>query len=185
MKRIYYFIGYIVILFVVLNITSCSKNDDESSNSNTPMYVTIGNNTSTFNHSYWSCWANEGTATGENDYHIMFFDCDLLKPMPALFSGIDISISAPGNSNELAVGTYAPSKYRVIVELNVSTNSDRSKEIDYESNNDSGDGNLVITKNGDGYSVTLSKVTLYDSAKNAESTSFTYNGGFTYVNPKN
>lgn len=156
----------------VLAAGGCSSDDDSrgggssGSGDGNGVHVSVGGVDATLGHVYWLA---ESGADGENFYEVEFFSYDFYgiiqsgdySRLPSLFSSVYISFMAPGSLSELPVCTIPAGDYEVSGGLNCSRVNPEG-ECYVEEGPSS--GSLVISRSGDNYTVTISRLELIYSA---------------------
>ncbi len=106
-------------------------------------------------------WMAEANGDGTNYYELQFMSFDMYAYMaggdyssfPSSYSVVYISFEAPGTLSELPVGTFSEEDYELSGILDASM--ENGGEGRYYVEEGPSSGNLVITKTGDTYTVTI------------------------------
>jgi len=153
MKRYFYlFLTLLTVSFSVA-LTSCGDDDDEANNAGgggTTATLKVENQTESFRYVYWNI--NEGNNAGtKKEYQIEFCSFDLSGGVvPDKGSMFYVSFLADGSGSELPTGSFCD--FQVSGGLNFSS---RTGEPGVYFEKGKNCGNLVITKEGDNYTVTI------------------------------
>lgn len=143
---------------------ACSSDDDEDDGSGSggsgkgSVTLNIGGVKAKLDNVYWMAEAN---GDGTNYYELQFMSFDMYAYMaggdyssyPSSYSVVYISFEAPGTLSELPVGTFSEEDYELSGILDASM--ENGGEGRYYVEEGPSSGNLVITKTGDTYTVTI------------------------------
>lgn len=142
---------------------ACSSDDDEDDGSGSggsgkgSVTLNIGGVKATLDNVYWIA---EPSGDGTNYYELQFMSFDMYKyvpggdhsSFPSNYSVVYISFEAPGTLSEIPVGTFTEDSYEVSGIWGAPAVNDDGRYYIEES---PASGNLVITKTGDNYTVTI------------------------------
>lgn len=141
---------------------ACSSDDDEDDGSGSggsgkgSVTLNIGGVKATLDNVYWMA---EPSGDGTNYYELQYMSFDIYDFMagghssfPSSYSVVYISFEAPGSLSELPVGTYSEENYELSGALDASIENGEGR---YYVEEGPSSGNLVITKTGDNYTVTI------------------------------
>lgn len=172
----------LLVAFTSCMFISCSDDDDDNSGgtSGGNTNVTIGDMQANLNHAYWKTDDEnaDGLTEGKHLYQIELYNFDPYKQNPSVPSSISlvyISFEATGTSDRLPTGTFRYQDYDWYGVFGASESNNTGK---YQIEDGAGSGDLVITQDGDTYTVTINPLKLdyvYGSAPTSSMT-FTYKG---------
>lgn len=141
---------------------ACSSDDDEDDGSGSggsgkgSVTLNIGGVKAKLDNVYWMAEAN---GDGTNYYELQYMSFDIYDFMaggrssfPSSYSVVYISFEAPGSLSELPVGTFTEDSYEVSGIWGATPDNDDAR---YYIEEGPATGNLVITKTGDTYTVTI------------------------------
>lgn len=141
---------------------ACSSDDDEDDGSGSggsgkgSVTLNIGGVKATLDNVYWIA---EPSGDGTNYYELQYMSFDIYDFMagghssfPSSYSVVYISFEAPGSLSELPVGTFTEDSYEVSGIWGATPDNDDAR---YYIEEGPATGNLVITKTGDNYTVTI------------------------------
>lgn len=154
------FFSWLLLSVVLCSFCACSSDDEEGegTGSNGAVTLNIGGVKTNLGNVYWMA---ESYSQGKNHYELQFMSFDLYAYMaggdysslPSSYSVVYISFEAPGSLAELPVGTFEENDYELSGVLDASLDNGEGR---YYVEEGSASGNLVITKAGDNYTVTIS-----------------------------
>lgn len=154
-------------LFASLYVLSACSSDDDGDNgsgsgsgsgSNSSITINLDGVSAKLNNVYWTA---ESNGDGTNFYEIQFYSFDMYSAMasgdmsafPSNYSAVLVSFDTAGSLSELPEGSFAEGSYEVSGAVGCSINNPEGK---YYIEEGPSSGNLVITKNGDKYTVSIS-----------------------------
>lgn len=151
------FLAMMLMAVSVGTFCACSDDEDEGNgDSGNGATIDLGGYEADLNTVYWTIDEDETGSDGSKFYQLEFYSYDFYNAgssYPSTFSGIYISFMANGSDSEIPVGTYSYGSYEVSGAVGASVNNPEGR---YYVEDAPGSGSLVISKNGNDYTVTIS-----------------------------
>lgn len=132
---------------------SCSDDDDENGGSNgSKVSIKVEGQTATFGYVYWNIDdENSSLSNGKHYYQLEFWDFNFYAgKLPKKMSMFYLGFLADGSTDALPTGTF--NDYDLSGGLNFSQSDEEGTYIEGDR---SKSGNLVITKDGNNYTITI------------------------------
>lgn len=142
-----------LVMALPLALTSCSDDDDENGGSNgSKVSIKVEGQTATFGYVYWNIDdENSSLSNGKHYYQLEFWDFNFYAgKLPKKMSMFYLGFLADGSTDALPTGTF--NDYDLSGALNMSQNDEEGTYIEGDRNKS---GNLVITKDGNNYTITI------------------------------
>lgn len=142
-----------LVMALPLALTSCSDDDDENGGSNgSKVSIKVEGQTATFGYVYWNIDdENSSLSNGKHYYQLEFWDFNFYAgKLPKKMSMFYLGFLADGSTDALPTGTF--NDYDLSGGLNFSQNDEEGTYIEGDRNKS---GNLVITKDGNNYTITI------------------------------
>ena len=142
-----------LVMALPLALTSCSDDDDENGGSNgSKVSIKVEGQTATFGYVYWNIDdENSSQNNGKHYYQLEFWDFNFYAgKLPKKMSMFYLGFLADGSTDALPTGTF--NDYDLSGGLNMSQNDEEGTYIEGDRNKS---GNLVITKDGNNYTITI------------------------------
>lgn len=142
-----------LVMALPLALTSCSDDDEENGGGNSSkVSIKVEGQTATFGYVYWNIDdENSSISNGKHYYQLEFFDFNFYAgKLPKKMSMFYLGFLAEGSENALPTGTF--SDYDLSGGLNFSQTDPEGTYIERDG---SKSGKLVITKDGDKYTITI------------------------------
>lgn len=142
-----------LVMALPLALTSCSDDDDENGGSNgSKVSIKVEGQTATFGYVYWNIDdENSSLSNGKHYYQLEFWDFNFYAgKLPKTMSMFYLGFLADGSTDTLPTGTF--NDYDLSGGLNMSQNDEEGTYIEGDRNKS---GNLVITKDGNNYTITI------------------------------
>lgn len=179
----------------LFGFAACGDDDDDDNggggggNSSSAGHLSINGKSYSLGYAYWFV-DDYNESTGKYSYEVEFYNIDMMQ---ALQNGGNITVpaggchslflnfDADGTDSEVPAGTYAPGTFEYTLQVGTSTSNPVGELYLCESADNV--ASLVITKDGNSYTVSLSGAT-FSVINNETSTmqgSFTYTGNLTEV----
>lgn len=152
MKKYFYLFIAAMLATFSLGLTSCSNDDDDDNGGSGSGKTTlkVGNNNYTFNNIYWNIDDESSTST-QNYYQLEFATFNIYgNKYPSKFSMFYVGFRAPGSTNELPTGSF--SDFDLSGSVDVSSSNGEGTYIEGYNQNS---GNLVISKEGNQYTISI------------------------------
>lgn len=142
-----------LVMALPLALTSCSDDDDENGGSNgSKVSIKVEGQTATFGYVYWNIDdENSSLSNGKHYYQLEFWDFNFYAgKLPKKMSMFYLGFLADGSTDALPTGTF--NDYDLSGGLNFSQTDEEGTYIERDRNKS---GNLVITKDGNNYTITI------------------------------
>ena len=142
-----------LVMALPLALTSCSNDDDENGGSNgSKVSIKVEGQTATFGYVYWNIDdENSSLSNGKHYYQLEFWDFNFYAgKLPKKMSMFYLGFLADGSTDALPTGTF--NDYDLSGALNMSQNDEEGTYIERDLKKS---GNLVITKDGNNYTITI------------------------------
>ena len=142
-----------LVMALPLALTSCSNDDDENGGSNgSKVSIKVEGQTATFRYVYWNIDdENSSLSNGKHYYQLEFWDFNFYAgKLPKKMSMFYLGFLADGSTDALPTGTF--NDYDLSGGLNISRTDEEGTYIEGDRNKS---GNLVITKDGNNYTITI------------------------------
>lgn len=142
-----------LVMALPLALTSCSNDDDENGGSNgSKVSIKVEGQTATFGYVYWNIAdENSSLSNGKHYYQLEFWDFNFYAgKLPKKMSMFYLGFLADGSTDALPTGTF--NDYDLSGGLNFSRTDEEGTYIEGDRNKS---GNLVITKDGNNYTITI------------------------------
>ena len=142
-----------LVMALPLALTSCSDDDDENGGSNgSKVSIKVEGQTATFGYVYWNIDdENSSLSNGKHYYQLEFWDFNFYAgKLPKKMSMFYLGFLADGSTDALPTGTF--NDYDLSGALNMSQNDEEGTYIERDLKKS---GNLVITKDGNNYTITI------------------------------
>lgn len=142
-----------LVMALPLALTSCSNDDDENGGSNgSKVSIKVEGQTATFGYVYWNIDdENSNLNNGKHYYQLEFWDFNFYAgKLPKKMSMFYLGFLADGSTDALPTGTF--NDYDLSGGLNFSRTDEEGTYIERDRNKS---GNLVITKDGNNYTITI------------------------------
>ena len=143
-----------LVMALPLALTSCSDDDDENGGSNdSKVSIKVEGQTATFGYVYWNIDDEDlSLSNGKHYYQLEFWDFNFYAgKLPKKMSMFYLGFLADGSTDALPTGTF--NDYALSGGLNMSqTDEDEGTYIERDPNKS---GKLVITKDGNNYTITI------------------------------
>ncbi len=185
------------LFMAVFAFTACGDDDNNGGGASGggSATATIGGKSATFSYGFWSCSRDSFNHTYLCELEFCTFDMlsvlqsiesgvDIISKIPSSFSTLTISFPSSNNIQYLGSMTIRAGYYTVAGALNMSSTYNEGEYCFKEASNKK-NGDLVITKNGNSYTVTIEPLYYMYSKpsdgynatwKTTEATSFKYTG---------
>lgn len=180
MKKFYYLLVAALVATFSLTLVSCNDDDDENEGGNggsSKVTLNVGGQNVTFNNVYWNIDPEASTST-QHYYQLEFCSFNLYGgKIPSMFSMFYLGFLASGDEGTLPTGTF--DEFSLSGSVNASATNGEGTYIE---GNQKNSGKLVISKDGDKYTVSIEPLYLLygeeDDGNNASSvsTSLHYTG---------
>ena len=142
-----------LVMALPLALTSCSDDDDENGGSNgSKVSIKVEGQTATFGYVYWNIDDESSSlSNGKHYYQLEFWDFNFYAgKLPKKMSMFYLGFLADGSTDALPTGTF--NNYDLSGGLNFSQTDEEGTYIEGDR---SKSGNLVITKDGNNYTITI------------------------------
>lgn len=142
-----------LVMALPLALTSCSDDDDENGGSNgSKVSIKVEGQTATFGYVYWNIDDESSSQNnGKHYYQLEFWDFNFYAgKLPKKMSMFYLGFVADGSTDALPTGTF--NDYNLSGGLNFSQTDEEGTYIEGDG---SKSGNLVITKDGNNYTITI------------------------------
>lgn len=142
-----------LVIALPLALTSCSDDDDENGGSNgSKVSIKVEGQTATFGYVYWNIDDESSSLNnGKHYYQLEFWDFNFYAgKLPKTMSMFYLGFLADGSTDALPTGTF--NDYDLSGGLNFSQSDEEGTYIEGDRNKS---GNLVITKDGNNYTITI------------------------------
>lgn len=161
-----------------LSLTSCSNDDDEEGGgSSSKITLKVDGQSADFGYVYWNI-DKEQSQNGKNYYQLEFWSFDFYNnKRPSKMSMFYLGFYAEGSESVLPTGTF--NDYDLSGALNFSLSNPEGLYIEEDENKS---GNLVVTKDGDNYTVSIEPLYIlsgegdFDTDATSTLTTFKYTG---------
>ena len=142
-----------LVMALPLALTSCSDDDDENGGGNgSKVSIKVEGQTATFGYVYWNIDdENSSLSNGKHYYQLEFWDFNFYAgKLPKKMSMFYLGFLADGSTDALPTGTF--NDYDLSGGLNMSQTDEEGTYIERDLKKS---GNLVITKDGNNYTITI------------------------------
>lgn len=160
-----------LVMALPLALTSCSDDDDENGGSNgSKVSIKVEGQTATFGYVYWNIDdENSNLNNGKHYYQLEFWDFNFYAgKLPKKMSMFYLGFVADGSTDALPTGTF--NDYDLSGGLNFSQADEEGTYIEGDRNKS---GNLVITKDGNNYTITIEPLYIISGEEDDDNTSNT------------
>lgn len=160
-----------LVMALPLALTSCSDDDDENGGSNgSKVSIKVEGQTATFGYVYWNIDdENSNLNNGKHYYQLEFWDFNFYAgKLPKKMSMFYLGFLADGSTDALPTGTF--NDYDLSGGLNFSQTDEEGTYIEGDRNKS---GNLVITKDGNNYTITIEPLYIISGEEEDDNTSNT------------
>lgn len=160
-----------LVMALPLALTSCSDDDDENGGSNgSKVSIKVEGQTATFGYVYWNIDdENSNLNNGKHYYQLEFWDFNFYAgKLPKKMSMFYLGFLADGSTDALPTGTF--NDYDLSGGLNFSQTDEEGTYIEGDRNKS---GNLVITKDGNNYTITIEPLYIISGEEDDDNTSNT------------
>ena len=160
-----------LVMALPLALTSCSDDDDENGGSNgSKVSIKVEGQTATFGYVYWNIDdENSNLNNGKHYYQLEFWDFNFYAgKLPKKMSMFYLGFVADGSTDALPTGTF--NDYDLSGGLNFSQTDEEGTYIEGDRNKS---GNLVITKDGNNYTITIEPLYIISGEEDDDKTSNT------------
>lgn len=160
-----------LVMALPLALTSCSDDDDENGGSNgSKVSIKVEGQTATFGYVYWNIDdENSNLNNGKHYYQLEFWDFNFYAgKLPKKMSMFYLGFVADGSTDALPTGTF--NDYDLSGGLNFSQTDEEGTYIEGDRNKS---GNLVITKDGNNYTITIEPLYIISGEEDDDNTSNT------------
>ena len=160
-----------LVMALPLALTSCSNDDDENGGSNgSKVSIKVEGQTATFGYVYWNIDDESSSQNnGKHYYQLEFWDFNFYAgKLPKKMSMFYLGFVADGSTDALPTGTF--NDYDLSGGLNFSQNDEEGTYIEGDRNKS---GNLVITKDGNNYTITIEPLYIISGEEDDDNTSNT------------
>ena len=162
-----------LVMALPLALTSCSNDDDENGGSNgSKVSIKVEGQTATFGYVYWNIDdENSSLSNGKHYYQLEFWDFNFYAgKLPKKMSMFYLGFLADGSTDALPTGTF--NNYDLSGGLNMSQNDEEGTYIERDLKKSV---NLVITKDGNNYTITIEPLYIIsgDEDENEDNTTTT------------
>lgn len=160
-----------LVMALPLALTSCSDDDDENGGSNgSKVSIKVEGQTATFGYVYWNIDDESSKLNnGKHYYQLEFWDFNFYAgKLPKKMSMFYLGFVADGSTDALPTGTF--NDYDLSGGLNFSQNDEEGTYIEGDRNKS---GNLVITKDGNNYTITIEPLYIISGEEDDDNTSNT------------
>ena len=160
-----------LVMALPLALTSCSDDDDENGGSNgSKVSIKVEGQTATFGYVYWNIDdENSNLNNGKHYYQLEFWDFNFYAgKVPKKMSMFYLGFVADGSTDALPTGTF--NDYDLSGGLNFSQTDEEGTYIEGDRNKS---GNLVITKDGNNYTITIEPLYIISGEEDDDNTSNT------------
>lgn len=160
-----------LVMALPLALTSCSDDDDENGGSNgSKVSIKVEGQTATFGYVYWNIDdENSNLNNGKHYYQLEFWDFNFYAgKLPKKMSMFYLGFVADGSTDALPTGTF--NDYDLSGGLNFSQTDEEGTYIEGDRNKS---GNLVITKDGNNYTITIEPLYIILGEEDDDNTSNT------------
>ena len=158
-----------LVMALPLALTSCSDDDDENGGSNgSKVSIKVEGQTATFGYVYWNIDdENSNLNNGKHYYQLEFWDFNFYAgKLPKKMSMFYLGFVADGSTDALPTGTF--NDYDLSGGLNFSQTDEEGTYIEGDRNKS---GNLVITKDGNNYTITIEPLYIISGEEDDDYTS--------------
>lgn len=160
-----------LVMALPLALTSCSDDDDENGGSNgSKVSIKVEGQTATFGYVYWNIDDESSKLNnGKHYYQLEFWDFNFYAgKLPKKMSMFYLGFLADGSTDALPTGTF--NDYDLSGGLNFSRTDEEGTYIEGDRNKS---GNLVITKDGNNYTITIEPLYIISGEEEDDNTSNT------------
>lgn len=160
-----------LVMALPLALTSCSDDDDENGGCNgSKVSIKVEGQTATFGYVYWNIDDESSKLNnGKHYYQLEFWDFNFYAgKLPKKMSMFYLGFLADGSTDALPTGTF--NDYDLSGGLNFSQNDEEGTYIEGDRNKS---GNLVITKDGNNYTITIEPLYIISGEEEDDNTSNT------------
>ena len=141
-----------LVMALPLALTSCSDDDENGGSNGSKVSIKVEGQTATFGYVYWNIDdENSNLNNGKHYYQLEFWDFNFYAgKLPKKMSMFYLGFVADGSTDALPTGTF--NDYDLSGGLNFSQTDEEGTYIEGDRNKS---GNLVITKDGNNYTITI------------------------------
>lgn len=160
-----------LVMALPLALTSCSDDDDENGGGNgSKVSIKVEGQTATFGYVYWNIDDESSNLNnGKHYYQLEFWDFNFYAgKLPKKMSMFYLGFLADGSTDALPTGTF--NDYDLSGGLNFSRTDEEGTYIEGDRNKS---GNLVITKDGNNYTITIEPLYIISGEEDDDNTSNT------------
>ena len=167
MKNHFYLCLMAIAVSCSMVFTSCSDDDDDNGGGSTTS-IKVGDQTANFGYVYWNIDDNDGSGS-KKYYQIEFYDFNFYAgKYNKKFSAFVLCFLAEGTDNALPTGTF--NNYDLSGALNAST---ADPEGTYIERDERKSGKLVISKEGNSYTITIEPLYIISGEEGSTTTTLT------------
>lgn len=167
MKNYFYLCLMAIAVSFSMVLTSCSDDDDDNGGGSSTS-IKVGDQTANFGYVYWNIDDENGSGS-KKYYQLEFYDFNFYgNKLNSKMSTFLIGFLAEGSDNALPTGTF--SSFDLSGALNFSKNDPEGTYIEGNRNKS---GKLVISKDGNSYTVTIEPLYIISGEEGNTTTTLT------------